>query len=399
MEILNKNPNPTKDQHFMVDQEMLQLIYNNAEIKENENIVEIGGGEGALTDYLVKGNNYVTVIEKDPYYANYLKQKYKDYTNVQVIEGDALEFDFCGYDKIIANLPYTITEPFLANLAVSGALNHNPNDPKSSSVKKVTLVISQNSLRKMTAPIQIKEGSSRHANTEFGLMGTICKAMTDIEVVRSIPSSSFFPEPAVTSFLVNLTPKKHKTTVDRLLTEFLTDKKGNHATITRIYSLLLSQGKVYKLNKHRNTMMQKMNTKFTSDAILNKNIYELSNLHYSQLVQDLIKNDMNIKSKQHSARTNSENSYDEYLINGRFDLLKYQNDLEEDYEDDFEDEEEEIFNKVNKKHEQKYEYFYDETKYKILENRGLEDIDPAELYAIMNPGLVNKAEIKTGISK
>ena len=38
MEILDKNPNPTKDQHFMVDQEMLQLIYDNAEIKENENI-------------------------------------------------------------------------------------------------------------------------------------------------------------------------------------------------------------------------------------------------------------------------------------------------------------------------------------------------------------------------
>ena len=70
-----KNPNPTKDQHFMVDQNMLELIYKTANIQEYESIVEIGGGEGALTDYLASGNNYVTVIEKDPYYANYLKNK------------------------------------------------------------------------------------------------------------------------------------------------------------------------------------------------------------------------------------------------------------------------------------------------------------------------------------
>ena len=38
-----KNPNPTKDQHFMVDKNMLQLIYDTANIQEGESIVEIGG--------------------------------------------------------------------------------------------------------------------------------------------------------------------------------------------------------------------------------------------------------------------------------------------------------------------------------------------------------------------
>ena len=46
--------------------------------------------------YLVENGckSIVTVIEKDPYYANYLKEKYKGRSNVTVIEGDALEFDF-----------------------------------------------------------------------------------------------------------------------------------------------------------------------------------------------------------------------------------------------------------------------------------------------------------------
>ena len=98
---LDKNPNPLKDQHFLVSEEVLEQIYDVADIQDGESIVEIGGGSGAITDFLVRGNNHVTVIEKDPYYASYLREKYKDYSNVTVIEGDALEFNYCDYDRIL----------------------------------------------------------------------------------------------------------------------------------------------------------------------------------------------------------------------------------------------------------------------------------------------------------
>ena len=159
---LEKNPNPTKDQHFMVDKGMLELIYDSANIQDGESIVEIGGGAGALTDYLIQGNNHVTVIEKDPYYANLLKNKYSNMANVTVIEGDALNFNYQNYDRLVANLPYTISEPFLINLASSGALDYSPNNQKGSILKSVTLVLSQNTTRKMVAPVQITEGKSRH---------------------------------------------------------------------------------------------------------------------------------------------------------------------------------------------------------------------------------------------
>ena len=110
---LEKNPNPTKDQHFMVDESMLERIYRKANIKEGETIVEVGGGAGALTKYLASGNNHITVIEKDPYYAKLLREKFSTNSNVEVVEGDALQFDFYSFDRIVANLPYTITEPFL----------------------------------------------------------------------------------------------------------------------------------------------------------------------------------------------------------------------------------------------------------------------------------------------
>lgn len=374
MKEMEKNPNPTKDQHFMVDQTMLNLIYETANIKPKERIVEIGGGSGALTDYLVKGDNYITVIEKDPYYANLLKNKYSTYDNVEIIEGDALTFDFNDYDRIVANLPYTITEPFLINLAKSGALNYNPSDPKSSLVKSITLVLSQNSTRKMVAPVQLIEGNSRHQNQEFGIMSAICKSFCDVDIVSSIPSEAFFPEPAVTSFLVNLTPKKEKTTVDRIIRELLIDKKGNRPSVKRVYQLMLNQGKIYKISKHKHNL-DILSSSFTSKSIENQNIYDLNNNQISQLVQDLIRNDIKIKSRSRNTDRSNIMDYSKYFVNGKFEYVS---------EDEVDDEqEEEYFYEKNSKFEQKYQYMYDSVPYEILLYRGLEYIDREELKQLL----------------
>lgn len=373
-----KNPNPTKDQHFMVDQGMLGLIYETAKIEEGESIVEIGGGEGALTDYLAQGRNYVTVIEKDPYYAAYLKNKYAGFPNVVVIEGDALTFDFSQFDRVVANLPYTITEPFLINLASTGALDYNPNNPKSA-LKSITLVLSQNSTRKMVAPIQITEGKSRHVNQEFGIMGAICKAFCDVDIVSAIPSEAFYPEPAVTSFVVNLTPKKEKTTVDRIMREFLIDKKNTRPSIQRVYQLMLSQGKVYKTDKHKNNLGLAVNTKFTSSNIANRNIYDLTNMQISQLVQDLVRNDISIKSRNSSRPRSYEDDMERYFKNSRFGYIPT---FDSSYEDEFA-EDPEVLLRSKSKYEKKYDYLYDSRAYAVLLHRGLEHIDPLELQAML----------------
>lgn len=274
-----KNPNPTKDQHFLVDEVMLERIYRKADIKEGESIVEVGGGAGALTKYLVKGKNHVVVIEKDPYYAQLLKEKFSEYNNLEIVEGDALNFDFYSFDRIVANLPYTITEPFLINLARTGTLEYNSKNAKSSNVKSITLVLSQNSVRKMVAPIQIVEGNSKHCNQEFGLMGAICHTFLNLEIDTVIPSEAFFPEPAVTSIVVNLTPKNKKTTVDRIMAEILTDKKGNSPAVSRVYEMMLAQGKVYNLNKYKGLTIQSFG-KFTSKTIGDRNAYDLTNMQF-----------------------------------------------------------------------------------------------------------------------
>lgn len=414
-----KNPNPTKDQHFMVDKEMLQQIYDTANIQEGESIVEIGGGEGALTDYLVQGINTVTVIEKDPYYANYLKEKYKDMPNVNIIEGDALKYDFSGYDRIVANLPYTITEDFLVNLAISGALSYGTSS-KDSMVKSITLVLSQNSVRKMVAPIQLEENGVKCFNHEFGKIGAICHAFLDVDIVTPIPSEAFFPEPAVTSFLVNLTPTNAKTTVDRILREMLVDKRGKYASVKEVFQTLVYQKGLYKPKKHGKSA-EFYNKSFTSKKIENLNIYDLNNDQLSTLIQDLIKNDIRIKTQKRS-----DTQYDsyKYYLSPSYDFNDGYEEDYDDYEEDYDDydgdytddnsgivvytdadfanydgettytddiygnldDEEEIqdtskpVTKKEKKLLAKYAEYYNATIYEFLLNRGLEYID-SEIYS------------------
>ena len=376
---LDKNPNPLKDQHFLVSEEVLEQIYDVADIQDGESIVEIGGGSGAITDFLVRGNNHVTVIEKDPYYASYLREKYKDYSNVTVIEGDALEFNYCDYDRIVANLPYTISEPLLVNLATSGALDYKANNQKGSRLKSITLVLSQNTTRKMVAPIQLSDGNSKHINQEFGLMGAISKAFLDVDIVDTIPGEAFFPEPAVTSFLVNLTPKKNKTTVDRILSEFLIDKKNSRATIKRIYQLLLIQEKVYKQSKHKGNS-KNISMSFTSKNIEDKNIYELTNSQLSQLIQDLVRNDINMKSKNRVQRRSDD--YSQYFVGNRFVF---------DEEDEYD--EEEIVS-VKDKHMRKYDYLYESSLYEFLLHRGLEYLSKEELMSALGKEVPMKRILK-----
>ena len=375
---MEKNPNPTKDQFFLHDKEVLDTIVKTIGLQPEEAVVEIGGGEGALTDYLIRANNgtnFVTVIEKDPYYAAYLKDKYKDKPNVHVIEGDALKFDFTMFDRVVANLPYTITEPFLINLAVSGAFGH-PDKSKNQPVKSTTLLLSQNSVRKMVAPVQVVDGGAKYCNYDFGITSAICKSLLDVEIVRSVASECFFPEPAVPSVVVNLTPKEKLTTVDRIMQYFLVDKKGSRASISKIFSVILAQSKIYNINKYKKNY-NTISTSFTSKIIENKNIYDLNNDQLSTLIQDLVRNDMKIKSSksQREYQPKRELSYTDF-------------DNYEDYDAYLEElEQEQIqFEKRNKvkKAMDKYGYLNDSTAYNVLaKKRGLEYLPQEEFIALI----------------
>lgn len=117
-------------QNFLTDTNILQKIVDTAEIDENVNVIEIGPGIGALTEFLAENAAEVMAFEIDDRLVPILADTLRDFDNVRVVNEDILKSDlqarikeFANPNlpiKVVANLPYYITTPILMHLIESG---------------------------------------------------------------------------------------------------------------------------------------------------------------------------------------------------------------------------------------------------------------------------------------
>ena len=117
-------------QNFLTDTNILQKIVDTAEIDKNVNVIEIGPGIGALTEFLAESAAEVMAFEIDERLVPILADTLRDFDNVTVVNQDILKVDLAQYIaefknpdlpiKVVANLPYYITTPILMHLIESG---------------------------------------------------------------------------------------------------------------------------------------------------------------------------------------------------------------------------------------------------------------------------------------
>ena len=117
-------------QNFLTDTNILQKIVDTAEIDDQVNVIEIGPGIGALTEFLAERAAQVMAFEIDHRLVPILADTLRDFDNVTVVNEDILKVDlvqhiqnFKNLDlpiKVVANLPYYITTPILMHLIESG---------------------------------------------------------------------------------------------------------------------------------------------------------------------------------------------------------------------------------------------------------------------------------------
>ena len=117
-------------QNFLTDTNILQKIVDTAEIDGNVNVIEIGPGIGALTEFLAENAAEVMTFEIDERLVPILADTLRDFDNVRVVNEDILKSDlqarikeFANPNlpiKVVANLPYYITTPILMHLIESG---------------------------------------------------------------------------------------------------------------------------------------------------------------------------------------------------------------------------------------------------------------------------------------
>ncbi|EMC02677.1 16S rRNA (adenine(1518)-N(6)/adenine(1519)-N(6))-dimethyltransferase RsmA [Streptococcus mutans] len=116
-------------QNFLTDTNILQKIVDTAEIDKTVNVIEIGPGIGALTEFLAENAAEVMAFEIDDRLVPILADTLRDFDNIKVVNEDILKSDlqtrikeFANPDlpiKVVANLPYYITTPILMHLIES----------------------------------------------------------------------------------------------------------------------------------------------------------------------------------------------------------------------------------------------------------------------------------------
>jgi len=116
---LDIRPSKALGQNFLIDGNILRILIEQADLRGDETVLEIGPGLGVLTVELVARAKRVVAIEKDKRLWLYLRDHVD---GVELIEGDAVEileqphFHIAPPYKVVSNLPYSISTPILERL-------------------------------------------------------------------------------------------------------------------------------------------------------------------------------------------------------------------------------------------------------------------------------------------
>lgn len=172
-----------KDQHFLIDERILNRIVKYADLRGDERVLEIGGGIGNLTRLLAGHARVVYTVELDHVLAEYLREHMPP--NVSVIEGDALRVELPEFDKVVANLPYSISSGITFRLLPLG-------------FELGVLMYQLEFAQRMVARVGEKE---------YGRLSVTAQYYADIDLLEQVPPEAFLPRPEVESAILRVRPR------------------------------------------------------------------------------------------------------------------------------------------------------------------------------------------------
>lgn len=191
-------------QNFLSEPYYIEKIVDVISPNEQDLMVEIGPGLGAITELLIDKVNRLDVVELDRDLLPKLEQKFGHYDNFSIHHSDALKFDFgqlaktnnANTDKglrIVGNLPYNISTPLLFHL-----LNDKEN------IQDMFFMLQKEVVERICAA---------PATKDYGRLSVMCQFHCDVEMLFIVPPGAFRPAPKVDSAIVWLKPKTASSTV------------------------------------------------------------------------------------------------------------------------------------------------------------------------------------------
>ncbi|MBT8107126.1 MAG: 16S rRNA (adenine(1518)-N(6)/adenine(1519)-N(6))-dimethyltransferase RsmA [Gammaproteobacteria bacterium] len=176
-------------QHFLTDPGVIDAITRAVHATSDDILVEIGPGQGAITDSLARAAGHLHLVELDRDLAARLRDRYADRDNVSVHAADALAFDFSKLGprlRIVGNLPYNISTPLLFHL-----------------LRFREHIVDMHFMlqKEVVARIAAEPGSKA-----YGRLGIMLRCYLDVEPLFDVPPEAFAPPPEVMSAVVRLDP-------------------------------------------------------------------------------------------------------------------------------------------------------------------------------------------------
>lgn len=186
-------------QNFLKDESILSKIVNSIEIKENDLVIEVGPGMGALTKKIKEKKPFLIAYEIDERLKEYLlpleekkiKIKFGDFLKTNIKE-DIKNSNY-NHLYVMANIPYYITTPIIEHI-----INENID------VSAMTLLVQKEVGQRFCAQPNTKE---------YGAITVFLNYYFEIEKVCDVKNTCFYPQPKVDSVVIKFTKKEEKNLV------------------------------------------------------------------------------------------------------------------------------------------------------------------------------------------
>ena len=204
---MKKNSHPFRKkwgQNFLTDSNLLDRIVRTVEPQENDNFLEIGPGDGSLTELIFPKVKKMVVVEIDPLLIKHLSIR-SDLDGLHIIHGDILLQDIEDLPieepvRIVGNIPYNITSSIIFWLIEQLDFWDD-----------AFIMMQKEVAQRLTANIGTKE---------YSRISVVVGAYLDMEMCFKIPPDVFIPKPKVESAIIRFTKKPSPIVADNQYVKF-----------------------------------------------------------------------------------------------------------------------------------------------------------------------------------